>query len=154
MVFNDAVVVPSLCTHMDGGRAITPPRKWLEGEADAEEREDAATKKRRVEEEVAERKWLTTEAATKMREEAAAKKMRFAKEAAEQCHGDVALFNFMARLPMISKFWPIGVLANHINDDPNWPLLQGNQYGTCLLKQGGELFDANMVSNQDLVDGG
>ena len=76
-------------------------RKWSVEEADAEKREEAAATKRSVKKEAAERKQLAAEAATKMSKETFAKKRRFAEEAAEHCHGDVALFNFMARLPTI-----------------------------------------------------
>ena len=65
---------------------------------------------------------------------------------------DVTLFNFKAPLPTILRFWRNRALTNHISEGPVGPLLQGNQYGTYLFKQGGELFDAIVVSNQDWVD--
>ena len=65
---------------------------------------------------------------------------------------DAALFNIKARLPTISGFWQDAALTNHISEGPVTPLLQGNQYGTCHFKQGGELFDAVVVSNQGRVD--
>ena len=65
---------------------------------------------------------------------------------------DVALFNFKAPLPTIPQFWRDRALTNHISEGPVAPLLQGNQYGTCRFKQGGELFDAIVVSNQGRVD--
>ena len=59
----------------------------------------------------------------------------------------------MAPLPTILRLWRDAALTNHINESPIAPPLQGNQCGKCLLKQGGELFDAFMVSNQGRVDG-
>ena len=73
-------------------------------------------------------------------------------EAAKHCCGEVALFNIVATLPTISRCWRDRALTNHISEDPVAPLLQGNQYGTCHFKQGGELFDAIVVSNQGRVD--
>ena len=81
-----------------------------------------------------------------------AKKMRFAKEAVKYCCGDVALFNIVAPLPTISQFWRDRALTNHISEGSVTPLLQGNQYRTCRFKQGGELFDAIVVTNQGRVD--
>ena len=65
---------------------------------------------------------------------------------------DVGLFNIKAPLPTISGFWQDMALTNHISEGPVLPLLQGNQYRTCRFKQGGELFDAIVVTNQGRVD--
>ena len=55
-------------------------------------------------------------------------------------------------LPTISQFWRDRALAKHISEGPVPPLLQWNQYRMCRFKQGGELFDAIVVSNQGRVD--
>ena len=73
-------------------------------------------------------------------------------EAAKHYCGEVALFNITATLPMISRFWRDRALTNHISEGPIASLLQGNQYRTFHLKQGGKLFDAIVVSNQGRVD--
>ena len=73
-------------------------------------------------------------------------------EAAKHCCGEDALFNIVAALPAISRFWQDRALTNHISEGPVLPLLQGNQYGTCRFEQGGELFDAIVVSKQGRVD--
>ena len=75
-----------------------------------------------------------------------------APEAAKHFCGAVCLFNIVATLPTISRFWQDTALTNHISEGPVLPLLQGNQYGTCRFEQGGELFDAIVVSKQGRVD--
>ena len=65
---------------------------------------------------------------------------------------DIPLFNIVPTLPTISRFWQDTALTNHISEGPVLPLLQGNQYGTCCFEQGGELFDAIVVSKQGRFD--
>ena len=68
------------------------------------------------------------------------------------CYVDVALFNVVATLLMISRFWRDRALTNHISEGPGAPLSEGNQYGSCRFEPGGELFDVIVVSNQGRVD--
>ena len=73
-------------------------------------------------------------------------------EAAEHYCAAFRLFNIAATLPTILQFWRNRALANHISEGHVLALLQGNQYGTCRFNQGGELFEAIVVSKQGRVD--
>ena len=73
-------------------------------------------------------------------------------KAAKHYCGAVSLFHIVAALPTISRLWQDTALTNHISEGPVLPLLQGNQYGACRFEQGGDLFDAIVVSKQGRVD--